>query len=91
MSFLISAMARSWSSRLRVGKRLLKLLLPGGVLGKGEAGTALALGVELRQALGQVLDGLLGPGFLLGPLGASQLVQLPAALAVLPAADILAY
>ena len=76
---------------LRVGKGLLKLPLPGGVLGEGEAGAALALGVEPGQALGQVLDGLLGPGFLFGPLSTAQLVQLLAGGAVLAAADIFAY
>ena len=77
---------------LRVVKGLLELPLPGGVGGEGEARPALALGVEGDEALGQVLGGSLGPGLLLGPVGAPQLVELGGAVAVLPAAaDVLGH
>ena len=75
--------------RLGIGKGLLKLLLPGGVRGKGKAGPLLPFGVQLRQPLRQVLGSLLRPGLLLGPLRAAQLVE-PGPLLVLAPADILA-
>ena len=75
---------------LGVGERLLKLPLPHGVRGEGEARAALPLGVELGETLGQVLYCFFRPGLLLGPLGAPQLVQ-PRALLVLPAADVLGH
>ena len=73
--------------RLRIGEGLLKFQLPGRVRRKGKAGTALPLGIQGCQPLGQVLGGLFGPGFLLGPLGTAQLVEL-LALLVLTAANI---
>ena len=76
--------------RLLVGEGVLKLLLPGRVRGEGEARLPGALGVELDEALGQVLDGGLGPGALLGPLGAAQLIEPGLLLGVFAAADILA-
>ena len=80
---------------LRVVEGLLKLLLPGGVRGEGKAGAALPLGVQGDEALGQVLGRGLGPGLLLGPVGAAQLVQPRGGTALLiggpAAADVLAH
>ena len=61
---------------LGIGEVVLKLPLPGGIGGKGKAHAALALGVELDQPLGQVLDRGLGLLFGLFPAVAAQLVQL---------------
>ena len=75
---------------LRVVEGLLKFPLPGGVRREGEARPLLPLGIQGDEALGQVLGGLFGAGFLAGPLGAPQLVEL-GALGVLAPADILAH
>ena len=75
---------------LRVVEGLLKLPLPGGVRGEGEARLPLPLGVQRDEPLGQVSGGLFGLGLLLGPLGAAQLVELRALL-VLSAADVLGH
>ena len=73
--------------RLVVGEVVLKLLLPGGVGGEGVARLALALGVELDEALCQVLHRLAGAGLGLFPIRAPQLGQL-FGLRVVPRADI---
>ncbi len=83
MSRLISSMHRSWSSVSVYSNSLLELLLPGGVGGEGEAGLALPLGVELDEALGQVLHRLLGPALGLLPVGAPQPGELFGLLGVL--------
>ena len=70
---------------------VLKLLHPGGIGGEGEAGLALPLGIELNEPLGQILDGLLGPGLGLLPVGAPQPGELAGLLGVLPGADVLAH
>ena len=75
---------------LGVGEGLFKLRLPGGIRGEGEAGAALPFGVQLGKARRQVLGGLPGLGFLLGPLRAPQLVE-PGPLLFLSPADILAH
>ena len=54
---------------LVVGEAPLKVVLPVGVLPEGVALGGLALGVELNQLVGHVLDRLFDPGAGLGPLG----------------------
>ena len=61
--------------RLGIAEVLLKLPLPLAVRGKGVARQALALGVELDEALGHVLGRGLGAAAGLGPLGPSHLAQ----------------
>ena len=69
------------------GEEGLKVLLPGGVRGKGMAGQPLTLGVELDEPLGHILGGLFGLGLGLLPLRAPQLGQALAP-GVVPAADV---
>ena len=76
---------------LGVLELVLELLHPGGVGGEGEAGLPLPLGVELDQALCQILHRLLGPGLGLLPVGAPQLGQLLGLVGVLAGADVLAH
>ena len=75
---------------LGIGKEGLKVLLPGGIRGEGVARQPLPLGVELDEALGQVLGGGLGPGLGLFPPAGAQLGE-PVHRGVLPAADVFAH
>ena len=76
---------------LGVLELLLKLVHPGRVGGKGVARLALALGVELDEALGQVLDRLFRLAFGPLPVPAAQLGELALLLGVLSAADVLVH
>lgn len=68
---------------LRVVEGVLEFLLPRGVRGEGMTRLPLALGVELDEALRQILGGCLGPVGGLGPLRAAQLIE-PGVLGILP-------
>ena len=60
---------------LGVGEALFKLLLPRRIRREGEAGQALARGIELDEALGEILGRGLGAGLRLLPLVAAELVE----------------
>ena len=77
---------------LLIVEGVLKLPLPRAVRRKGKARLPLPLGVQLDQPRRQLLGGSLGPIGGLGPLGATQLVELGGSVAVLAAgADVLAH
>ena len=77
--------------RLCVLELLLEFPLPGGVGREGEAGLPLPLGIELDQALGQILHRLFGLALGLLPVGAPQAGELFGLRRVLAPADVLAH
>ena len=60
---------------LGVGEALFKLLLPRRIRRKGEAGQALARGIELNESFGKILGRSLGAGLCLLPLVAAEFVE----------------
>ena len=73
---------------LRIGKVVLKFLLPGGVGGKRIAALTLPGGIELNERPGHIPGRLAGPGFGFLPCVRANFIQLHRS--VLAAADVLA-
>ena len=80
------------TAELIVGLGIFKLIFkfphPGGVGGKGVARLALPLGVELNEALGQILDRLSRPGLGLFPVGSPQFGELFGLLGILATTNV---